>query len=148
MKRTIGLVCEGPRDIDLITSIIDHLFPAYDIEYRYLQPESSLKSINYNGWKGVLRWCRKDYSSVCATANFLDSDIDFIIVQIDGDVSRDKNNKQSHCNCINVGCDEAYKNMLEGIVLVEECSKHYSECPLPFPCDKHSVKKYSHMFLI
>ena len=55
MKLVVGFVCEGPRDVDLLVSVIDHLIPEAEIIPRYLQPDESLISIFANGWKGVWR---------------------------------------------------------------------------------------------
>lgn len=141
MTKVIGLVCEGPRDAELISSVIDNLFSEVQIDYRYLQPDQSLISNYYNGWKGVLRWCRKDYKSVSGSCDYLARSLDLIVIQIDGDVSRDIANKQSHCNCIDYKCSERDRIKEKGIVYVEECTLRASECPLRFPCTEHQEKK-------
>lgn len=141
MTRIIGLVCEGPRDVELISSVIDHLFPDEQFEYRFLQPDVTLLSDNYNGWKGVLRWCRKDYQSVGNSGNYLVSGIDIIVIQLDGDVSRDANNKQSHCNCTEIKCPERSHIADGDLFPVEECPKTASDCPLQFPCKAHRVER-------
>jgi len=141
MTNIIGLVCEGPRDVELISSVISNLFPDKQIEYRYLQPDVSLKSSNYNGWKGVLRWCRKDYGLISESKEFLNVGLDLIIIQIDGDVSRDYNNKQSHCNCIEFDCAERNSLNTTGTVWGEECSRKAAECPIEFPCTEHQEER-------
>lgn len=141
MTRVIGLVCEGPRDVDLISSIIDNLYPNCQFEYRFLQPDVTLQSANYNGWKGVLRWCKKDYKSVSTSGEYLASGIDLIVVQIDGDVSRDSNNKQSHCNCAECECSERKSYKSDEWFQFEECQKSASKCPLPFPCPEHQEER-------
>ena len=141
MTKVIGLVCEGPRDAELISGVIDSLFPEDHLEYRYLQPDPSLLSCNYNGWKGVFRWCRKDYQAVCGSKDYLAVEIDLIIVQVDGDVSRDDNNKQSHCNCSEYACPEREKLRIGEVVPFEDCSKALSECPVQSPCSAHPDDK-------
>lgn len=141
MTKTIGLVCEGPRDIEMISAVVDKLFPDTRFEYRYLQPDKSLQSENYNGWKGVLRWCRKNYRPICESREYLSPGIDLIIVQIDGDVSRDFKNKQSHCICHDMNCQERDRIKNEGMVLVEECSYTAEKCPLDYPCMDHLEEK-------
>ncbi|MBQ9008517.1 MAG: hypothetical protein IJ088_04205 [Clostridia bacterium] len=141
MKRVIGLVSEGPRDVDLITSVIENLFPDDQFEYRYLQPDVTLMSDNYNGWKDVLRWCRKDYAAVCSSTECLKYGMDLIIVQIDGDVSRKRDSKQSHCNCVNCDCPEREHYREGERYPFEECTRRTTECPLPFPCTEHQEEK-------
>ena len=56
--KTIGFVCEGPRDIDMLEAVIRNILNE-DIHPLYLQPEASLTGENGNGWKGVWSWCYK-----------------------------------------------------------------------------------------
>ena len=50
--KTIGFVCEGPRDSDMLEAVDRHILNE-EICPLYLQPESSLIGENGNGWKGV-----------------------------------------------------------------------------------------------
>ena len=121
MNRTVGLVCEGPRDRELIEDLISSFFPNEEISYRYLQPEPSLNSHNYNGWTGVLRWCRKDYPILTKANLAISNRIDLLVIQMDGDVSRDSTNKKSHCICENVECQERKKYRSADLVCAEDC---------------------------
>lgn len=56
--KTIGFVCEGPRDSDMLEAVVRHIL-GEEIYPLYLQPESSLIGENGNGWKGVWTWCVK-----------------------------------------------------------------------------------------
>ena len=49
--KTIGFVCEGPRDSDILEAVISQIL-GEEISPLYLQPEPSLTGENGNGWKG------------------------------------------------------------------------------------------------
>ena len=57
--KTIGFVCEGPRDSDMLEAVARHILNE-EIYPLYLQPESSLTGENGCGWKGVWTWCIKN----------------------------------------------------------------------------------------
>ena len=135
MKRTIGLVCEGPRDREIIEKLVDLFLPDDEVNYRYLQPDKSLNSANFNGWKGVLRWCRRDFQRVIRNNQAMEPSIDLIIIQMDGDVSRDEKNKQSHCICENTVCAGREQYTLNGKVRLEDCKEE--KCPIITPCGNH-----------
>ena len=69
MKKIVGLVCEGPRDMDLLVSVIDRILPQADISYRYIQPDETLSSPFLTGWKGVWNWCDQYGKSIDEYAN-------------------------------------------------------------------------------
>lgn len=127
MKRIIGLVCEGPRDSDLITSVIDHILPTDDITYRYIQPDKSLQSPLLNGWKGVWRWCDQYGPMIEEYANSIFPKLDLLVIQVDGDVSR--TDRVSHCNCNDVVCPQ------RGEKHPTNCNNNL--CPIRFPCSRH-----------
>lgn len=128
MTKTIGFVCEGPTDILMFRAIIDYLYPEADIDYRYIQPEETLISRLFNGWKGVLRWCHENGSLIDSYLSDLDPKIDALIIHLDGDVSRDE--KESHCYCDSVVCPH------KGDTIPPLC-KEYDTCPIVLPCDNH-----------
>lgn len=141
---TVGLVCEGPRDQELLEGVIDSLFPAVHFTFRYLQPETSLLSVNYNGWVGVLRWCYKDAGKVISGNKALADDLDLIVVQIDGDVARTE--KKVHCDCSDTGCDRKEELRKAGRILNPSgrtCSVECAEkdCPVELPCGEHPGEK-------
>lgn len=86
----IGLVAEGPRDIDFIESLLYHLFPDWDLVFYYLQPEGGGDtSENWCGWPGVRRWCEElvqEFSSLEEYRNAISPKLDLIIVQVDADI--------------------------------------------------------------
>ena len=128
MTRTIGFVCEGPRDSQVFEAIIDHLYPDADIEYRYIQPEETCDSSLFNGWKGVLRWCHENGPIIDSYLTDLEPKLDALIIHLDGDVSRSE--KESHCYCDNVAC------IHKGNTIPPNC-REYETCPITLPCAEH-----------
>lgn len=127
MKRIIGLVCEGPRDSALLASVIDHILPTEDIIYRYIQPDESLRSPLLNGWKGVWRWCDQYGPMIDEYASNVFPQLDLLVVQMDGDVSR--TNRVSHCNCNDTTCPQ------RGEKHPTSCDNNL--CPIRLPCSRH-----------
>jgi hypothetical protein len=84
-----GLITEGLTDQIVIESILAGYFNNPDIDIRPLQPERDKddenKSHNYGGWSQVFAYCESN--------NFKEAFqfIDYIIIQIDPDVSEDYN---------------------------------------------------------
>ncbi|EGK86207.1 phage tail protein [Microcoleus vaginatus PCC 9802] len=82
-----GLITEGLTDQIVIESILAGYFNNPDIDIRPLQPERNKddenKSHNYGGWSQVFAYCESN--------NFKEAFqfIDYIIIQIDTDVSED-----------------------------------------------------------
>lgn len=127
MKLVVGFVCEGPRDVDLLVSVIDHLIPEAEIIPRYLQPDESLISIFANGWKGVWRWCNAYGKDIDAYAKGIFPQLDMLIVHMDGDVSRTE--RTSHCNCSEVSC------IARTNTIPPDCDNN--KCPIVLPCELH-----------
>jgi hypothetical protein len=86
---SLGLITEGLTDQIVIESILAGYFNNPDIDIRPLQPERDKhdenKSHNYGGWSQVFAYCELN--------NFKEAFqfIDYIIIQIDTDVSKDYN---------------------------------------------------------
>jgi hypothetical protein len=84
-----GLITEGLTDQIVIESILAGYFNNPDIDITPLQPERDKddenKSHNYGGWSQVFAYCESN--------NFKEAFqfIDYIIIQIDTDVSKDYN---------------------------------------------------------
>src|SRR4028118_1721656 len=84
-----GLITEGLTDQIVIESILAGYFNNPDIDIRPLQPERDKddenKSHNYGGWSQVFAYCESN--------NFKEAFqfIDYIIIQIDTDVSENYN---------------------------------------------------------
>ena len=49
--KTIGFVCEGPRDSDMLESVVRHILNE-EIYPLYLQPETSMNDENRKEFKG------------------------------------------------------------------------------------------------
>lgn len=126
--KTIGFVCEGPRDSDLLEAVIRHILKE-DITALYLQPEPSLLGENGNGWKGVWSWCHKNGSTLDQYMQGAIPKIDAIIIQMDGDVSRKE--REVHCTCFAEECDNS------GTVFPLSCPME--NCPVLVPCPRHAT---------
>ena len=125
--KTIGFVCEGPRDSDMLEAIIRHILNE-DITPLYLQPEPTLTGENGNGWKGVWSWCHKNGETLDQYMNGAIPKIDMIIIQMDGDVFRKE--KEVHCVCNSDKCESS------GEVFPLECEAN--NCPVVIPCTHHA----------
>ena len=124
--KTIGFVCEGPRDSDLLEAVVSHILNE-DINPLYLQPEPSLDGENGNGWKGVWNWCYKNGKMIDRYIQGVSPEIDLIIIQMDGDVARKE--REVHCSCYLGQCAFA------GIIFPLKCRQE--ACPVRIPCDHH-----------
>ncbi len=97
--KNIGIVCEGPTDYIILKKVID-LISNETNYYVQLQPEPDLTGQYGNGWKGVWKWCC-DNADICKQLmKDITPKLDFLVVQMDGDVSRKK--KSAHCSCPSV----------------------------------------------
>ena len=70
--------------MEMLEDLLDLILPDDEISYRYLQPEPSLLSTNYNGWKGVLRWCSRSCDEIIKANDSILPGLDLLIIQIDG----------------------------------------------------------------
>jgi len=126
--KTIGFVCEGPRDSDMLTAVISHILNE-NIQPLYLQPEASVTGENGNGWKGVWSWCFKNGDTLDQYMNGATPRIDMIIIHMDGDVSRKE--REVHCSCHSEECNSCK------IIFPLNC--HLDNCPVVIPCDQHGT---------
>lgn len=124
--KTIGFVCEGPRDSDILESVIRHILNE-EITPLYLQPEPSLSGENGNGWKGVWTWCYKNGSTIDKYMQDATPKIDLIVIQMDGDVARKE--REVHCCCYREDCK------LSGTVFPLNCK--VNDCPVEITCIRH-----------
>lgn len=124
--KTVGFVCEGPRDSDLLAAVVSHILDE-DIAALYLQPEPSLTGENGNGWKGVWSWCEKNGKLLDRYMQGAVPKIDMIIVQMDGDVARKE--KEVHCSCYADECEAS------GTIFPLKCNN--KQCPIILPCKNH-----------
>lgn len=124
--RTIGFVCEGPTDVELLSAVTEHILQDR-ITPLFLQPEASLQGNLGNGWKGVWKWCKKHGGILDCYTQDATPKIDLMIIQMDGDVSRKE--RETHCLCVREICPAA------GTVFPLECQEQ--NCPVILPCDKH-----------
>ena len=126
--KTVGFVCEGPRDSDMLESVIRHILKE-DINPLYLQPEPSLAGENGNGWKGVWTWCYRNGETLEQYINGALPKIDLVIIQMDGDVARKE--REIHCACYSAECSSS------GTVFPLKC--HKEDCPISIPCNHHNT---------
>ena len=85
---SFGLVTEGLTDQIVIENILAGYFDSSDLDIRQLQPERDKDNENkfkYGGWTLVFNYCKsRDFQEALQF-------IDYIIIQIDTDVSEDYN---------------------------------------------------------
>ena len=85
---SFGLVTEGLTDQIVIENILAGYFNSSDLDIRQLQPERDKDNENkstYGGWTLVFNYCKsRDFQEALQF-------IDYIIIQIDTDVSKDYN---------------------------------------------------------
>lgn len=124
--KTIGFVCEGPRDSDILEAVISQIL-GEEISPLYLQPEPSLTGENGNGWKGVWSWCYKNGETLDQLMQGATPKIDLIIIQMDGDVSRKE--REVHCLCYTDNCPHS------GSAFPLKCKQQ--DCPIDVPCAHH-----------
>lgn len=94
--KNVGIVCEGPTDYILLQSVTDYVL-GNNNHYKLLQPEPNLMGEYGNGWKGVWKWCADNALIKGQIMKEIEPRLDFLIVQMDGDVSRKE--RISHCWC-------------------------------------------------
>lgn len=137
--KTIGFVCEGPRDYELLSAVVKNILQE-EIRALPLQPEDNLCGDLGNGWKGVLKWCEKQGPILDLFMDGAVPKIDMLVIQMDGDVSRKE--KEVHCAC-GVDCSDA------GQIDPLRCEKiAQNACPVMLPCVAHEdgIKGYvSHL---
>ena len=135
MSKVIGVVCEGPTDYEAIKRVVD-MVTQDDNEFLRLQPEESLEGQFGNGWKGVWKWC-ENYGSILHDYMWKAiPQIECLIVQMDGDVSRCE--KEVHCTCAATSC------ACSGTVHPLSCQIcKDGKCPVSLPCSGHETGGYA-----
>ena len=131
MRKNIGIVSEGPTDYILLKEVIDKI-TGENNQYVKLQPEDNLKGEYGNGWKGVWKWSIDTAPILEKIMKEIVPQIDLLIIQMDGDVSRKE--KEVHCFCENTKCllKEKYSPL--------ECDEIKNrKCPINLPCSTHQV---------
>lgn len=99
---TIGIVCEGPRDYEMITKIVSH-FSAIDFQFQWLQPNQEFGTDLGSGWRGVYRWCEKYGGILDSYLNDITPKIDMLIIHMDADVIRCE--KEVFCPFVSILCE-------------------------------------------
>ena len=99
--KTIGIVCEGDRDYDMLSNVVSN-FMNEDYLFTSLQPNQEFGKQFGNGWKGVWRWCETYGISLNKYLNGITPRIDLLIIQMDADVARCE--KEAYCTTIEIGC--------------------------------------------
>lgn len=126
--KNIGIVCEGPTDFIILQAVIDTITGESNIFYP-LQPEPDVIGRYESGWKGVLKWCMDHAAIKKQFMNSIQPALDFLVIQMDGDVSR--KDKPVHCGCNPTLCpDRGSLNLLY-------CDT--TKCPIALPCNGHGA---------
>lgn len=128
MRTTIGIASEGPTDFMVLKTVINKITEK-DNRFLSLQSEQDMIGRYGNGWRGVWRWC-KETESLTALMNGIEPGIDFIVIQLDGDVIRKE--KEIHCQCDSTECKEKGKSF------PLYCNIPNEECPVVLPCNSHN----------
>ncbi len=134
----IGIICEGPTDYIILKGIIDKI-TGVENKYVMLQPENDLTGKYGNGWKGVWKWCHDNASIRKKLMKDIQPALDFLVIQMDGDVSRKE--KSAHCWCKTTQCiHKGIKNPIE----CDITPAGKAACPIQLPCSDHeeSVSGY------
>ena len=99
--KTIGIVCEGPRDKEMLESTIMHFM---DCEYNFswFQPNPEFGEELGAGWKGVWRWCENYAEILNEFLTGVVPNVDLLIIQMDADVARCE--REIYCTSIDVDC--------------------------------------------
>ena len=129
--KNIGIICEGPTDYIMLKGIVDKITNESNY-YIMLQPEPDLTGRYGNGWKGVWKWCADNAAIKNKIMKNIEPELDFLIIQMDGDVSRKE--KAAHCWCEATVCE--YKGIWNPI----ECDvkkETKEKCPVVLPCINH-----------
>ncbi|MEG0640524.1 MAG: hypothetical protein RR824_10850 [Clostridia bacterium] len=127
--KTIGLVAEGPRDLDMLSAVIDKI-TGEENTYRYLQPEYEIGFANGTGWKGVWKWCEEHRDCLRDYMFSILPKLDLLVIQMDGDVARKE--REVHCECQRALCSvphDVHPLRCERIVR--------GECLVRIPCLQH-----------
>ena len=129
MKKTIGIVAEGPRDYDMLVRLIDSI-TGEEHHYQRIQPQPDADGELGNGWKGVWKWCETHREYLKDYFYSISPRLDMLIIHMDGDVARKE--KEVHCHCKTVYCD------LYGNTHPLKCSGLIKkECSIKMPCRLH-----------
>ncbi len=130
MRKTIGIVGEGPTDYLVIKEVIEHISGGAN-EYKRLQPETDMMGRFGNGWKGVWKWCETTAAVLDEYFYEITPKLDLLVIQMDADVSRKE--KEAHCFCGSAECESRIdihpltcKKIIKG------------QCPIALPCEKHT----------
>lgn len=135
----IGIICEGPTDYIILKGVIDQI-TGEENTYVMLQPENDLSGQYGNGWKGVWKWCHDNADIRKKLMHDIQPSLDFLVVQIDGDVSRKE--KASHCWCESTQCSH------KGVWNPLECDitpAKRDTCPVVLPCPQHNTSVSGYM---
>lgn len=128
MKRTIGVVAEGPRDFDVIAAVIDSI-TGEENDYQHLQPEPNANGEFGNGWKGVWKWCESHRDYLSDYFYSVTPHLDLLVIHMDADVARRE--QEVHCWCNDSLCADSKD------IHPLACSRVKKDCPIKLPCDKH-----------
>ena len=137
MRKNIGIVWEGPTDYIMLKGIVDSITKE-EHQYFQLQPEDNLMGEYGNGWKGVWKWCMDHGGILDRYMTEITPQLDFLIVQLDGDVARKE--REVHCLCKSTVCERS------GTVSPLHCEGlKGNDCPIKLPCSSHNGSPQGYM---
>lgn len=136
MRKIIGIVAEGPREYDMLTTVIDSI-TGEEHSYRRIQPQPDASGRFGNGWKGVWKWCETHQDNLNDYFYSISPPLDLLVIHMDGDVARKE--REVHCSCEQVECD------LRSSVHPLKCERSKEmACPVELPCPLHDVSPQSY----
>ncbi|MEA3443617.1 MAG: phage tail protein [Bacteroidota bacterium] len=88
----IGLITEGITDQFILKPIINNFWKKIEFDFREIQPriDETDKQEGYGSWVNVLKTCREEDFNTLFKFN------DFVVIQIDSDVSQEKGFDVAH----------------------------------------------------
>ncbi len=108
----IALITEGITDQFIIRPIIENYFKDKEFKFNPIQPQQdeTEKQKGYGNWLNVLEWCKGEDIEEVVIHN------DFVIIQIDADVSQNKGFDVPHLDVgkekeASVLCDDIIKKL-------------------------------------
>jgi len=136
MKKTIGVVAEGPRDFDLISALIDDI-TGEENDFQHLQPEPNANGEFGNGWKGVWKWCESHQEYLHEFFYSVTPHLDMLVIHMDADVSRRE--KEVHC-----WCNQSQCTANQGVHPLSCSHAIEKTCPIELPCGNHENTPEAH----
>ncbi len=93
-RLAVGIVAEGPSDIEMIKALIGKLV-SKPHDFYELQPDISATpgfGCHGAGWKGIRGWCMeiaRDFNGLSQFIRYTGQPLDLLIIHLDADVARE-----------------------------------------------------------